>query len=222
MALMVKNLPAMQEAQVRFLGWEDTLEKGMTAHSSILAWRIPWTKETGYSPWDCKELDRTEWLTHTHGWISRLSILWLLMLVCPVVCSLWVQGAESRGGSHVLWEVQKDSPCLLYLIWPVVTSLASFLPFFALPGELQAYWPPGCFLRCLSQPLHWVFLLPGRLFCQVCVGPQHLLSEASSNQTCIQKAYILISGLPLRSTCFSHHSFLRIHTLICVPWSRMP
>ena len=59
MALMVKNLPAMQEAQVRFLGWEDTLEKGMTAHSSILAWRIPWTKETGYSPWDCKELDTT-------------------------------------------------------------------------------------------------------------------------------------------------------------------
>ena len=37
MALMVKNLPAMQEAQVRFLGWEDTLEKGMTTHSSILA-----------------------------------------------------------------------------------------------------------------------------------------------------------------------------------------
>ena len=67
MALMVKNLPAMQEAQVRFLGWEDTLGEGMTAHSSILAWRIPWTKETGYSPWDCKELDRTEWLTHTHG-----------------------------------------------------------------------------------------------------------------------------------------------------------
>ena len=67
MALMVKNLPAMQEAQVRFLGWEDTLEKGMTTHSSILAWRIPWIKETGYSPWDCKELDRTEWLTHTHG-----------------------------------------------------------------------------------------------------------------------------------------------------------
>ena len=42
---MVKNLPAMQETQVRSLGWEDPLEKGMAIHSSILAWRIPWTEE---------------------------------------------------------------------------------------------------------------------------------------------------------------------------------
>ena len=43
---MVKNLPAMQETQVQFLGEEDTLEKEMTTHSSILAWKIPWTEET--------------------------------------------------------------------------------------------------------------------------------------------------------------------------------
>ena len=40
-AQLVKNLPAMQETQVRFLGWEDPLEEGMATHSSILAWRIP-------------------------------------------------------------------------------------------------------------------------------------------------------------------------------------
>ena len=44
---MVKNLPAVQETQVRSLGWEDPLEKEMVSHSSILAWRIPWTEETG-------------------------------------------------------------------------------------------------------------------------------------------------------------------------------
>ena len=44
---MVKNLPAMQETQVQSLGWEDPLEKGMTTHSSILAWRIPRTEEPG-------------------------------------------------------------------------------------------------------------------------------------------------------------------------------
>ena len=44
---MEKNLPTMQETCVRSLGWEDPLEKGMTAHSSILAWRIPWTEEPG-------------------------------------------------------------------------------------------------------------------------------------------------------------------------------
>ena len=42
----IKNLPAVQETWVRSLGWEDPLEKGMTTHSSILAWRIPWTEET--------------------------------------------------------------------------------------------------------------------------------------------------------------------------------
>ena len=47
MAQTVKNLPAMQETQVRSLGWEDPLEKGMATHSSILAWRIPWIEESG-------------------------------------------------------------------------------------------------------------------------------------------------------------------------------
>ena len=44
-AQMVKNVPAMWETWVRFLGWEDPLEKEMATHSSILAWRTPWTEE---------------------------------------------------------------------------------------------------------------------------------------------------------------------------------
>ena len=44
---MVKNLPAVHETQVQSLGREDPLEKGMATHSSILAWRIPWTEEIG-------------------------------------------------------------------------------------------------------------------------------------------------------------------------------
>ena len=46
-AQKVKNLPAMWETWVRSLGWEDPLEERMAAHSSILAWRIPWTEEPG-------------------------------------------------------------------------------------------------------------------------------------------------------------------------------
>ena len=42
---MVKHLPAMWKTQVRSLGWEDPLEKGMATYSSIIAWRIPWTEE---------------------------------------------------------------------------------------------------------------------------------------------------------------------------------
>ena len=44
---MVNNVPTQQETWVPSLGWEDSLEKEMTIHSSILAWRIPWTKEPG-------------------------------------------------------------------------------------------------------------------------------------------------------------------------------
>ena len=46
-AQTVKNLPAMQETRVRYLGWEGPLEKGMATHSRILAWKIPWTEEPG-------------------------------------------------------------------------------------------------------------------------------------------------------------------------------
>ena len=44
---LVKNLPAVQETRVRFLGWEDPLEKEMAIHSRILAWRISWTEQLG-------------------------------------------------------------------------------------------------------------------------------------------------------------------------------
>ena len=49
-AQLVKNLPAMQETSVRFLGWEDPLEKKKATHSNILAWRIPWTIQSMESP----------------------------------------------------------------------------------------------------------------------------------------------------------------------------
>ena len=46
-SMYIQNLPAMQETWVQFLGWEDALEKEMAIHSSILAWKIPWTEEPG-------------------------------------------------------------------------------------------------------------------------------------------------------------------------------
>ena len=60
----------MQETWVRSLGQKDPLEKGMATHSTILAWRIPWTEEPGgYSPWSHKESDMTELkiLSHNFG-----------------------------------------------------------------------------------------------------------------------------------------------------------
>ena len=59
---MVKHLPTMQETGVRSLGREDPLEKEMATHSSIRAWKMPWTEEAGglHSPWGRKESDTTE------------------------------------------------------------------------------------------------------------------------------------------------------------------
>ena len=74
MAQVVKNLPAMQETQVRSLGWEDPLEKGMATYSRILAWRIPWTEESEglQSMWSQKI---------GHDWVTNTFTL-LLYLEC--------------------------------------------------------------------------------------------------------------------------------------------
>ena len=68
MAQMVKNLPTMQETWLRSLGQEDPLEKEIAAHSSILAWRIPWTEEAGsLQSMGLQESDMTYRLNH-HMW----------------------------------------------------------------------------------------------------------------------------------------------------------
>ena len=70
-AQTVKHLPAMQEIQLQSLGWEDPLEKEMAAHSSILAWKIPYQFPlVGYSPWGRKESDMTEQL-HFLYYVTR-------------------------------------------------------------------------------------------------------------------------------------------------------
>ena len=70
MAQKVKNPPAMQKTPVQSLGQEDPLEEGMATHSSILAWRIPWTKDPGGSPWGRKESDM-----HAHTGSSWFGVL---------------------------------------------------------------------------------------------------------------------------------------------------
>ena len=70
---LVKNLPAMWETWVWSLGWEDSLEKGMSTHSSIL----PGEVHGLYDTWGCKELDTTEWVSLTHStWIVSYMKPW--------------------------------------------------------------------------------------------------------------------------------------------------
>ena len=61
MAQMIKNLPAVRETWIQSLSWEDPLDEGMATHSSVLAWRIPWTEEPGrLQSLGHKESDMTE------------------------------------------------------------------------------------------------------------------------------------------------------------------
>ena len=64
-AQMVKSLPAKQETQVRILGQKEPLEKGVTTHSSILAWRISWTEESGRLQSMGSQRVRLDWVTNT-------------------------------------------------------------------------------------------------------------------------------------------------------------
>ena len=96
---MGKNLPAMLETWVRFLGWEDPLEENMATHPSILAWRIPGMEERGgCSPWGHKESDTTEQLStaqHRRGErVTGTSTVQDVQLIKP-------DAGEFPGGSVV-------------------------------------------------------------------------------------------------------------------------
>ena len=76
MAQIVKTLSAVPATQVRSLGWEDPLEKGMAPHSSVLAWRSPWTEEPG----GLQSMGVTEW-TQLRDYVA-------MFLLCSQLCWL--------------------------------------------------------------------------------------------------------------------------------------
>ena len=67
-AQLVKNLPAMQETWVQSLGWEDPLEERKATHSSILAWKIPWTEESWVAESDTPERLHIHFHFKVYGW----------------------------------------------------------------------------------------------------------------------------------------------------------
>ena len=83
---MVKNLPAMRETWVRSLGAEDPLEKGKATHSSILAWRIPWTEESGGLQSVGLQRVWHNWATkHTHSYFIHFP---LMLMFCTIMAQL--------------------------------------------------------------------------------------------------------------------------------------
>ena len=103
---MVKNLPEMQDTQVRSLGQEDPLEKGMSTHSSILAWRIPWTEESGGLPSMESQLDTTERLTFS---LSNIIVWRRKWQPTPVFLPGESQGQKSLVGCHPWGRTESDT-----------------------------------------------------------------------------------------------------------------
>ena len=88
---IVKKLPAIRKSWVQSLGWEDPLEEGMATHSSILAWRIPWTEEPGRL--QSMGLQRVKHKSVTkHNTISR----WLLDVESYVICHVSFHGKQNN------------------------------------------------------------------------------------------------------------------------------
>ena len=117
MVQTVKNQPAMQDTWVGSLGWEDPLEKGMEAHSSILAWEIPWTEAPGdYNPWDHRV--RQDWATFNH------ILCFYILSFLRVHLREWLQsdGCWTAGILRFLYEFPQGS-----LLSVVAASLQSLM-----------------------------------------------------------------------------------------------
>ena len=124
-AQVVKNLPAMQETRVRSLGQEDHLEKGMTTHSSMIAWRIPWTEECGrLQSMGLKESNRTKRLTlyrpthktssaHLHKWPTLRPPNQLPRLPCEAAAVVHSDANEIKTKTKKCTEGFRRMLCLL-------------------------------------------------------------------------------------------------------------
>ena len=87
---MVKNLPAMQETWVRSLGWEDPLEKEKATHSSVLAWRIPWTEKPGGL-----QSIGLETVGHDKSNLAHMYTTWNLTYLCKEIQPVHPKGNQS-------------------------------------------------------------------------------------------------------------------------------
>ena len=93
---MVKNLPVMRETWVRSLGQEDPLEKGKAVHSSILAWRIPWTEEL-------VRLQSVGSQRVRHDWATNPLLLWLRCSTSSSDCCFLTCIPVSQEAGKVVW-----------------------------------------------------------------------------------------------------------------------
>ena len=149
-AHVVKNLPATHEIRVWYLGQEDLLEKGMATHSSILAWRIPWTEEPGGLQSMGLQRVRHDWVTNTHTMnlvqfssVQSLSRVWLFVTpwIAARQASLSITNSRSSLRLMSIKSVMPSSHLILcrplFLLPPIPPSIRVF----SNESTLHMRWP---------------------------------------------------------------------------------
>ena len=116
-AQKAENLPAMQESQAQPLGWEDPLEEKMASHSSILAWRIPWTEEPGRLEYMRSQRVRHDWATktHTHTHLWNLNFTRSPTIKIPLAYLLCITSKTPEAISSNTPHICRDSKLCLVL-----------------------------------------------------------------------------------------------------------
>ena len=145
-AQMVKNLPAMWEIRGQSLGWEDLLEKGMATHSSILAWRSPWTEEPDRLQSMGSQKVGHDWATNTHTQSCYRSVTKL----CPSLCD-----PMDSSSSIISQSLLKFMSIELVML---SNHLILFHPLLLLPSIFPIIRVFSNYLAlCIRWPKYWSF-----------------------------------------------------------------
>ena len=138
MAQTVKNLPVIQDTWVRSLGWEVTLEKGMATHSSILAWRIPWTEEPGRLQSMGSQRVGHDSATSLSFYIPWASLVAQMLKNLPAMQKTWVQSLGLIPGSGTSPGEGNGNPFQYYCLENSMDSIVHGVT----KNWTRLLWPP--------------------------------------------------------------------------------
>ena len=173
---MVKTLPAVWETRVPSLGWEDPLEEGMTTHSSILAWRIPWTEEPGQLHSMGSQRVRHDWATNTHTHHNALGrTRHTCVGVVPWPGQLVLQLAQQSLGEGTGSTATSCLPLLLYLGLQSLHLNHFILTWAESLSVFDSCWRPGK-VSFFLYAFHFCLLSPWSIFLALLILMKILLN----------------------------------------------
>ena len=153
----VKNLPEMQETQVRSLGWKDSLEEGMATHSSIHAWRIPWTEKPGDQQSMGSQRVKHNCVTNTFTFIGRCTLHTVHFLgLFHTLHVTFPTNRVSQAGTGIIKDEMVGSTEWTAEWWSLPSCLIASVNICWWKHQ-QSVWEVACLRRILSLWNQWEF-----------------------------------------------------------------